>query len=99
MKQDGNQGNFKNSSKSKIILLLSILVFTFWLLTRIINVYRFAVVGAIFESLWLSMLALLFILPILSWVFFWKESFNKRSLYLYSLLIIVATIIIIVFPK
>ncbi len=91
-------GTFKNSKRSKIVVCLSIVVLLFWLLSRIINVYRFAFVGAVFEILWLPMLALLFIIPILSWVFFWKERFNRKSFYLYALLISIAAIIIVVLP-
>ena len=90
---------FKNTVQSKILFLISTLVFLYWLLTRIINVYDSAIVGAIFEFLWLPMLAMLFVLPILSWAFFWKERFNVKSLYLYSVFIVIAAIIIVAIPR
>ena len=77
-----------HSKTSKIIFSLSILASVFWCLSQIINVYSFALLGAIFEILWLPMLAALFFLPIISLVLWVKEKFNVRSLYLYSILIV-----------
>ena len=90
---------FKNSRISKIFFLLSVLVFAFWCLGQIINVYRFAVVGAIFEILWLPMLAMLLALPIMSFIFWRKEKFNLRSFYLFTILIVVMTVLLMVFRK
>lgn len=91
--------DFKNSRKSKIVFLISILVSVFWCLGQILNVYRFALVGAIFEFLWLPMLGMLFILPIASLILFRKEKFNVRSLYLYSIIIVVVVFLLMVFRK
>ena len=88
---------FTNTKKSKIIFLLSILVSTIWLLGRAINIYQFAVVGAIFEMLWLPVLGMIFLLPILSLIFLLKEKINVRSLYIYSMLINFATICFMIF--
>jgi len=88
---------FKNSGTSKTVLILSIFISVFWWLSKLINIYHFAFVGAIFEILWLPVLASLFILPIISLVFLFKEKFNIKSFYLYSVLISVATILFMVF--
>jgi hypothetical protein len=85
---------FKNSRTSKIVFILSIIVSGYWWLGQVINVYRFAVVGAIFEILWLPVLAMLFLLPIISLIFLVKEKVNIRSLYVYSTLLGVSTILI-----
>jgi hypothetical protein len=79
---------FKNSKTSKIIFSLSIFASVFWCLGQVINVYSFALLGAIFEILWLPMLASLLFLPIISVVLWVKEKFNIKSLYLYSIIII-----------
>jgi hypothetical protein len=81
------------SKTSKIVFTLSLLTSVFWFLGQLVNVYYSAIVGAIFEILWLPMIALLFILPILSLIYWVKEKFNLKSLYLYSLLIILATVL------
>jgi hypothetical protein len=88
---------FKNSSLSKIFFILSIIIFVFWYVGQKIDVYRYAVVGAIFESLWLFMLLGLFVLPILSLIFLIKEKFNFRSLYLYTIIISVTNILLMIF--
>jgi len=84
----------KNSTLSKVVFLLSIIIFVFWTLGQIIDVYRYDVVGAIFEFLWLFMLLGLFGLPILAIVFLIKEKFSFRSLYLYTLIISVINILL-----
>ena len=50
----------------RTILYLSILVSIFWICSRFVNVYRFALVGAIFEILWLPMIVMLFFLPLIA---------------------------------
>lgn len=88
---------FYNSQKSKIIFLVSLLVSGYWILGQQLNIYRFAFVGAIYEILWIPMLALIVILPIASLLFLRKEKFNIRSLYLYSILLVVTTFFIFYF--
>jgi hypothetical protein len=90
---------FKNSGTSKTVLILSIFISAFWWLGKVINIYHFAFVGAIFEILWLPVLGLLFVLPLISLVFLIKEKFNIKSFYLYSLLISAATILFMIFSE
>jgi hypothetical protein len=87
---------FKNSILSKIFFLSSIIVFVFWILGQAIDVYHFALVGTIFEILWLPMIAMVFFLPIISLVFLVKEKFDFRSLYLYTFIIAVTNILLMV---
>jgi len=58
---------------SKVVFVFSILTSIFWCLGQLVDVYKFQIVGVIFEILWLPMIALLFILPILSVIFFCKR--------------------------
>jgi len=90
---------FKNSRTSKIVLLLSIIVSAYWWLGQVINVYSFAVVGVIFEIFWLPVLTLLFVLPIISMILLLKEKINIKSLYVYSTLLGVTTILIMILGK
>jgi hypothetical protein len=83
------------SKKSKAVFILSIIVSVFWVMGQSFNVYYFAVVGAIFEILWLPMIALLIILPIVSLLYLVKEKFNLKSLYLHSFLILTAAFLYI----
>jgi hypothetical protein len=90
---------FKNSSLSKIFFILSLIVLGFWSVGQIIDVYRYAAVGAIFEILWLFMLLMLFILPIIALVFLIKEKFSFKSLYLYTIIVTVINILLMIFIK
>jgi FlaA1/EpsC-like NDP-sugar epimerase len=82
-----------HSKTPLIVLLFSIVTAVFWCFGQYVNVYRFAAVGAIFELVWLPMIALLFILSILSFVNLIKERFSPKSLYLYSFLVLLATVL------
>ena len=79
---------FQNSKESKTVFILSLIVSAFWFLAYIVDVYHFALTGAIFELLWLPMIALIFVLPVLSLVLLVKEKFNIKSHYLHSLVVI-----------
>jgi len=88
---------FIRRKTSVTMLLLGVLVFIFWLTSRIINVYHFPFVGAIFELLWLPLIALTLVLPVLSFLSWRKEHFSVRSLNLYALLVVILTIFLTVF--
>lgn len=78
---------------SSIDLVLAIAVSAFWVFGRYIDFYQTDFTGAIFELLWLPMLGMVFFIPLFS-AFFWvKAKFSLKSLYLYALLICLATIL------
>ena len=83
----------------KTVLFLSILVSLFWLASRFINIYRFALVGAIFEILWLPMILMVFGLPLISFYYLLKDKFSVNSTYLYAILIMIFTFLIMLFFK
>jgi hypothetical protein len=83
----------------KTVLFLSILVSLFWFASQFINIYRFALVGAIFEILWLPMILMVFCLPLISFYYLLKEKFSVNSTYLYAILIMSFTFLIILFFK
>jgi hypothetical protein len=80
---------------NKIVFLLSIILFAYWYVGLHINVYQSAVLGAFYELLSLPMLGLLILLPVISILLMTKEKLNIRSLPLYSLLLSLATIVVI----
>ena len=88
---------FKNSKISKVVFILSILSSGFWCLGQVMNVYRFTLVGALYEILWLPALGVLCLLPIFSLLFLVKEKGSIKSFYIYSIIISVATILSMVF--
>jgi hypothetical protein len=90
---------FKNSTLSKAVFILSMIVSCYWCLAKTIAVYRIVLVGVIFEILWLPSLAMLVVLPIISIVFLSKEKFSFKSLYIYSILMAVTTLLFMLLSK
>ena len=90
---------FKNTQTSKMVFLLSIISSGYWWLANGINVYSNAIVGAIFEILWLPVLGMLFLLPIISLVLLVKERVDVRSLYIYSIFMGITTIYFMIFSE
>ncbi len=86
-----------NKKVSVVVFVLSWYVALFWLLGNLFDVYRFAVTGALFEILWLPVLALTFILPLVALVLFIQDKFSFRSLNLYSFLLVIGTALIMIF--
>jgi hypothetical protein len=89
----------KNTSLWKIFLTLSILAFFFWLSGYIFNIYKFALIGAVFEIVWLPMLAILFFLPVAAFIFWRRDKFVIRSYFLSSITISVITMALLLFFK
>lgn len=84
------RGKIKTDS---IIFIVSILVAAFWWVSKFIDVYQFKLVGIVYEILWLPSIAALFILPVISVVFWMKIKFKLQSYYPFSILIAVITIL------
>lgn len=70
-----------------IVFGLSLTTLIFWFVGKNTNVYTWAITGAVFEILWLPMIAAIFILPVVSLVFWIRNKFSFKSLYFYSLLL------------
>ena len=81
----------------KIVFAFSAVVCAFWYLGQHMNVYRFAVVGGIFEFLSLPMLALLIVLPVISILLMVKEKFSLKSFSVYSFLLLLVTYLLLNF--
>src|SRR5204863_9889240 len=96
IRQAKKSGMFK---RSIIIFVLTMIVTLYWYLPLLINVYRFPVIGAIYEILWIFMIAALFALPVVSFILWSKSKFNLRSLYFYSLVISLLSILFLVTSK
>ncbi len=86
----------KNSTlhtRGLVILLLAISMTIYWVLGKLINIYHYAVVGAIYEILWLPMLVMMAVVPVLALYFMMKEGFSFRSLHFYAILIVTVLVI------
>lgn len=82
--------------RQRIVLLASMLMLVYWGCSQRMNVYKWAVVGAIYEMLWLPMVMLIFLLPIMALV----QCFTAKRplLSVLALLVNSITILMIVSP-
>lgn len=71
----------------KFLFVGSLFVCAYWFLAFNIDVYKYAIVGAIYELLWLPALALIYVLPIVNLYFWVKAKFRLKSLYLYGFMV------------
>ena len=99
MMTNSNTSQKANNYGSILVFVLSIWFVIYWTLGQIINIYEFAIIGVIYEILWLPMLIMGLVLPLVALFFLSKKRLNFRSLYLYAFLIVVATILILISSK
>lgn len=66
---------FKNAAR--IVLIISFIVLIYWLISKIIPIYNFVILGVLYEICWLPMLALLLVLPIINLYLIFKTKNNK----------------------
>jgi hypothetical protein len=91
--------SFKHSRINQVLFILSIITILYWLTAKSLNVYDHAILGALFELLWLPMILYVFIAPIFSIVLFVKDKYNPGSLALYSVVLQAVALYILIFFK
>jgi hypothetical protein len=80
-------------TNKKLLLVLSSSMLLYWLLSKTIDVYQIAIIGVLYEIIWLPMLVLFIVLPILNTYSLIK---NKNSLMFYfSLALNIITLLIV----
>lgn len=90
-----NRAASKSTNWFAILLLANFLAVTFWIVSQNIDVYRYAIVGAVFEFLWLPIIATLLLMPLVSLYFWYKDKFKRKSKFLYLLGFYVLSIVAI----
>lgn len=81
--------------KDQLLLLIFICGLAFWVAGNMIDLYKFAVTGALFEILWLPMLLILFGIPMV-FIFCWaKEKFSLKVVYPYLIVMMVSAILVL----
>lgn len=81
-------------ANKKLFVALSILILSYWLLCKSIGVYKYTILGVLYEVLWFPMIAMLFLLPIINTYAIFK---SKNSLVHYFNLALNLITILIVF--
>ena len=82
-------------TNKKLLFALSISMLIYWLLCNTINVYKYAILGVLYEIIWLPMLMMLFILPIINTYSMLKT--KNRQIHYFSLLLNIITLLIVFF--
>jgi hypothetical protein len=77
---------------SLILLILSLFNLLFWTTVQLIDVYKIAVAGAIFEILWFPMLLLLLVIPVVSLIIVFSTKKFFTSFAFYALIVTAFTI-------
>jgi len=85
--------------KENYLPYLSILVALYWFVPLWTNIYAYAILGVIYEIIWLPMILLLFILPLLSVLRWKKEGHPVRSKALFSLFLNLLTLTVLLLKK
>jgi len=76
--------NFKSMFTGKIAILSSLLISGYWIFGNVFNVYTYAVLGAIYEILWIFMIPMLFVVPLVSATIVILDKFKNSYFYLMS---------------
>lgn len=82
---------------SKILTPISVILLLYWFMTKTINIYDYAVLGAIYELTSLLAVAATFLLPIFSIVVWGKSKFPKEFKYILPIFISIGTIFVMIF--
>ncbi len=69
----------------KLLLALSISMLLYWLLCKTTDVYKYTILGVLYEILWFPMVAMLLVLPILNGYFIIK---NQNRVIHYFILVL-----------
>ena len=77
------------------ILYISLITLGFVIIFSVFNAYHVAIIGAIYEILWLPAVLSAIILPVLSFFFWMKSGFQLKSKYLFALLISLGSVCIL----
>lgn len=77
-----------------VIFFVSLLTMIFWILINQINVYDNKFIGIIAEMIWLPLIALIFVLPIMTFVLVSSRKFKNSKIIFLSLAIQVSILII-----
>lgn len=78
------------------LLVLSISMLLFWLLSKTIDVYQITFLGVLYEIIWLPMLVMLFVLPIINIYSLFKIKNSLMSYFSLALNIITIVIVFLV---
>ena len=84
-----------NTKQSKLIFGFSLLTLMLVIIFQSIDIYKYAIVGALFEMLWLFIIAAVFILPLIAIWGLFKNGFSLKSYYFLCIFISAVSLVIL----
>jgi len=93
-----NSNSFYRANTGKWLLAVSVIVSLFWVLSNSKDVYKIAGVGAVFEILWLPMLASIIVIPVLSIMILVRKN-TEKLIPLLAIIILAASLLYLTFFK
>ncbi|WP_338732014.1 hypothetical protein [Mangrovimonas cancribranchiae] len=85
--------------QNKILLYISCFILAYWFMTKLVNLYDYAVIGAIYELTAIIIVISTFLMPILALIFWIKSKFSTNIKILSPIIIsIISILIMIYFP-
>ena len=85
----------QHTKQSKLIFGISALILILIVVFKAIDIYKYAFIGAVFEMLWLFIIAGVFIIPIVTVWGLFKNGCNFKSFYFFAIVISVVSLIIV----
>lgn len=89
----GESKHFTNFYTGHVAILFSLITSGYWIFVYSFNVYKYMLVGAIYELLWVFMVPLLFLVPIVSVLAVIVNKFKEINYYIISILLNIGTFI------
>lgn len=85
------------NKNSKILITVSFIILIYWIMTKIIDVYKYPILGAVYEITSLIFLILTFVVCILTIVFWAKNKFSIDKYYILPVIISISSILVLFF--
>ena len=86
-----------NTREIKILFIASLITTIYWITSRVIDVYDYALLGAVFESIWIFMVVSVFAVPVIALIFLLRSKFRAGLLLWLSIIISIASLFVIIF--
>ncbi len=78
------------------LLFINFTAFILWFIAQNIHIYKHAVIGAIYEMIWLPIWGCFFLTPIISFYCWHQEGYKKRSRFMFVVLLSLLTLFLVI---
>ena len=86
----------QNKTIARLLAVGFTICLSFWVIANLVNVYEYAVVGALFEIMWLPVILIGFAVPVVALMFWIREKFRIRSPFMYIAALSIVTNVLLI---